>query len=54
MTATEDGRRRPLKIKADEGEWQRVVKRAREAGLSVSRLAAQCALMPGPGYGIAG
>ena len=54
MTATEDGRRRPRKIEADEGEWQRVVERAREAGLSVSHLAAQRAIKPGPGDGAPG
>ena len=54
MTATEHGRRRLCKIRADEGEWQRVVERAREAGLSVSYLAVQCALKPGPGDGAQG
>lgn len=54
MTATEDGRRRPRKIRVDEGEWQRIVERAREAGLSVSCLAVQCALKPGPDDGAQG
>ncbi len=54
MTVTEDGRRGPRKIRADEGEWQRVVKRAREAGLSVSHFATACALKPGPGDGAQG
>ena len=54
MMTTDDGRRRPRKIRADEGEWRRVVERARAAGLPVSRFATACALKPGPGDGAAG
>ena len=54
LMATEGRRRRSHKIEADEGERQRVVERAREAGLSVSYLAAQRAIKPGPGDGAPG
>ena len=54
MTATEDGRRRPRINAIDECEWQRIVERARAAGLSVSRLVARRALGTGPGDGAAG
>ena len=54
MRATEDGRRGPRCIEADEGEWRRVVERARAAGLPVSRYAAALTLDPGSGDGAQG
>ena len=54
MTATEHGRCRPRIDAIDECEWQRIVERARTAGLSVPRLAARRASETGPDDGAAG